>query len=44
MDVSSERPFGRAGSIDHDTTVPPVVVGVTDVIAVPLVSTNAFGL
>ena len=44
MDVSSESPLGKAGSIDQDTTVPPVVDGVTEIIAVPRVSTKAFGL
>mgnify|MGYP001162477641 CR=1 FL=1 len=41
---SRERPVGSDGETDHEVTVPPVVVGVTVVIAVPLVSVNVFGL
>ena len=43
-DEASERPGGRDGEMDHDVTVPPVVVGVTVVMAVPLVKVNVFGL
>ena len=43
-DEASERPDGRDGETDHDVTVPPVVVGVTVVMAVPLVKLNEFGL
>jgi hypothetical protein len=44
VDVSRIRPFGSAGAIDHVTTVPPVVVAVTGVIAIPFVSTIASSL
>ena len=44
VEESSERPAGRVGETDHEVTVPPAVVGVTVVIAVPLVSVNEFGL
>ena len=43
-DEASERPDGRDGETDHEVTVPPVVVGVTVVMAVPLVKVNVFGL
>ena len=43
-DEASERPDGSEGETDHDVTVPPVVVGVTVVMAVPFVSVNVFGL
>ena len=36
--VSNRRPAGSAGVIVHDTTGPPVVVGVSACIAVLLVS------
>ena len=41
--VSKERPPGKDGEMDHVTTSPPFTVGVTDVIAVPLVSVNVDG-
>ena len=41
---SIERPVGRVGETDHDVTVPPLTVGVTVVMAVPLVSVNELGL
>ena len=41
---SIERPAGREGETDHEVTVPPLVVGVTVVMAVPLVNVNVFGL
>ena len=41
---ASDKPDGSAGETDQVVTVPPVVVGVTVVIAVPLVSVNEFGL
>ena len=44
VDESSERPAGRVGETDHEVTVPPLTVGVTVVMAVPLVSVNEFGL
>ena len=44
VDPSSESPTGREGETDHDVMVPPLTVGVTEVIAVPLVNVNEFGL
>ena len=41
---SIERPAGRVGETDHEVTVPPLTVGVTVVMAVPLVSVNELGL
>ena len=44
VEVSKFRPFGRLGSIDQVTTVPPVSVGViVDVRAVPLVKVYEVG-
>ena len=36
-------PVGKAGLIDHETTVPPSNVGVTAVIEESLVSVNELG-
>ena len=44
VEESSESPAGRDGETDQDVTGPPLVVGVTVVMAVPLVSVNEFGL
>ncbi len=44
VEESSERPAGREGETDHEVTVPPLLVGVTVVMAVPLVRVNEFGL
>ena len=44
VEESSERPAGREGETDHEVTGPPLVVGVTVVMAVPLVNVNVFGL
>ena len=44
VDESSERPDGREGETDHETTGPPLEVGVTVVMAVPLVRVNELGL
>ena len=44
VEESIERPAGRVGESDHEVTVPPLLVGVTVVIAVPLVSVNELGL
>ena len=44
VEESIERPVGREGETDHEVTVPPLLVGVTVVMAVPLVSVNEFGL
>ena len=41
---SSDKPAGSDGETDHDVTAPPLVVGVTVVMAVPLVRVNEFGL
>ena len=41
--VSNDKPPGREGEMDHDVTSPPLTVGVTEVIAVPLVSVNESG-
>ncbi len=41
---SSDKPAGSEGETDHEVTVPPLTVGVTVVMAVPLVSVNEFGL
>ena len=43
MEVSIERPVGKDGETDR-TMVPTAEVGVTVVMAVPLVSVNEFGL
>ena len=44
VEESSERPAGREGDTDQEVMVPPLTVGVTVVMAVPLVSVNEFGL
>ena len=44
VDESSERPVGRVGETDHEVMAPPLTVGVTVVMAVPLVKVNEFGL
>jgi len=44
VELSNERPDGSDGETDHDVTVPPLDVGVTVVIAVPLVNVNEFGV
>ena len=41
--VLKASPAGRVGEMDHVTTSPPLTVGVTDVMAVPLVSVNDEG-
>ncbi len=41
---SSDKPAGSDGETDHEVTAPPLVVGVTVVMAVPLVRVNEFGL
>ena len=38
VEVSSDKPAGRDGETEYETTVPPVEVTVAVVIAVPLVS------
>ena len=44
VELSNERPDGSDGETDHDVTVPPLDVGVTVVIAVPLLNVNEFGV
>ena len=44
VEESNERPAGREGETDQDVNGPPLAVGVTVVMAVPLVSVNEFGL
>jgi hypothetical protein len=44
VDESSESPAGRVGETDQEVTGPPLTVGVTVVMAVPLVRVNEFGL
>ena len=44
VEVSSERPAGRDGETDQLVTAPPLTLGVTVVMAVPLVNAKAFGL
>ena len=41
--VLKVRPLGSVGEIDQVTTSPPLTVGVTEVIAVPLVNVNESG-
>ena len=36
-EVSKDNPAGREGEMDQVTTSPPLTVGVTEVMAVPLV-------
>ena len=42
-EVSNDRPPGSEGEMDHVTTAPPLMVGVTDVMADPLVKVNVDG-
>ena len=44
VDESRERPVGREGETDQPVIGPPLAVGVTVVMAVPLVKVNEFGL
>ena len=44
VEESSERPAGSEGETDQEVTGPPLTVGVTVVMAVPLVKVNEFGL
>ena len=41
---SSERPAGNEGETVKDVTGPPLIEGVTVVMAVPLVKVNEFGV
>ena len=40
VELENSRPAGSVGEIDQETTVPPPALGVTVVMAVPLVSVN----
>ena len=42
-EVSNDNPPGSEGEMDHVTTSSPLTVGVTEVMAVPLVSVNESG-
>jgi hypothetical protein len=42
--ASKDKPAGSDGDTDQEVIVPPLTVGVTVVIAVPLVSVNELGL
>ena len=44
VDESNERPAGSEGETDQPVIGPPLAVGVTVVMAVPLVKENEFGL
>ena len=44
VEESRDSPEGSEGETDHEVTGPPLEVGVTVVIAVPLVRVNVFGL
>ena len=44
VEESSESPEGREGETAHVVMAPPLAVGVTVVMAVPLVSVTEFGL
>ena len=44
VEESRERPAGSEGETDQVVIAPPLAVGVTVVIAVPLVSVKEFGL
>ena len=44
VEESRERPAGSDGETDQVVMVPPLLVGVTVVMAVPLVSVNELGL
>ena len=41
--VSKDKPAGNEGEMDQVTTSPPLTVGVTEVMAVPLVSVKVDG-
>ena len=44
VEVSNDKPAGKDGETDQEVTVPPLIVGVTVVIAVPFVRVNELGL
>ena len=41
---SKDKPAERTGEIPQEVILPPFAVGVTEVMGVPFVSTNEFGL
>ena len=44
FEVSSDKPAGSDGDTEYEMISPPFAVGDTDVICVPLVNVNVFGL
>ena len=44
VEASRDKPAGKEGETDQDVMVPPLTVGVTVVIAVPLVNVKVLGL
>jgi len=40
VEVSNDKPAGRVGVIDHESTLPPLEVGVAVVIATSFVKVN----
>ena len=44
LDVLNDSPAGRFGEIDQEVTVPPLMLGLTAVIAVPFVRVNGVPL
>ena len=44
VEASIDKPAGREGDTDQEVMVPPLTVGVTVGMAVPLVSVNELGL
>ena len=44
VEESSDKPAGSVGETAQEVTGPPLAVGVTVVMVVPLVSVNEFGL
>ena len=44
VDWSIDKPVGRAGETDHETTAPPLEVGVTAVMAEFFVSVKELGV
>ncbi len=44
VELSSDKPDGSEGETDQEVTAPPVDVGVTVVMAVPLVRVRELGL
>ena len=44
VELSRDRPDGNDGETDQPVMVPPLAVGVTVVMAVPLVKVKEFGL